>query len=60
MVYYNNKNIIIKIGSVMKTYLKISPLNVIDVKALVALEYLDFEGKYKNYTESHDFYELCC
>lgn len=43
----------------MKTYLKISGLNVIDVKALVALEYLDFEGKYKNYTESHDFFELC-
>lgn len=58
-VYYNSKNIIIKVGTVMKTYLKISGLNAIDVKALVALEYLDFEGKYKNYTESHDFYEIC-
>lgn len=43
----------------MKTYLKISGLNVIDVKALTALEYLDFEGKYKDYTESHDFSEVC-
>ncbi len=44
----------------MKTYLRHRTLNVIDVKELTALEYLDFEGKYKNYVESHNFYELCC
>lgn len=44
----------------MKTYLRHRTLNVIDVKELIALEYLDFEGKYKNYVESHNFYELCC
>ena len=43
----------------MTTYLRFCGLNVIDVKELVALEYLDFEGKYKNYTERHDFCELC-
>jgi len=43
----------------MKTYLRHRGLNVIDVKELIALEYLDFEGKYKNYTEKHDFCELC-
>lgn len=43
----------------MKTYLRISNLNVLDVKELTALEYLDFEGKYKGYSESHDFCELC-
>ena len=43
----------------MKTYLRHRSLNVIDVKELIALEYLDFEGKYKNYVEKHDFYELC-
>lgn len=43
----------------MKTYLRHKITNVIDVKGLVALEYLDFEGKYKEYTEKHDFYELC-
>lgn len=43
----------------MKTYLRHRTLNVIDVKELIALEYLDFEGKYKNYVESHNFYELC-
>ena len=43
----------------MKTYLRLSGLNVIDVKELIALEYLDFEGKYKNYTERHDFCEIC-
>ncbi len=43
----------------MKTYLRHKSLNVIDVKELIALEYLDFEGKYKNYIESHDFWELC-
>ncbi len=43
----------------MKTYLRHSIHNVIDVKELIALEYLDFEGKYKDYTEKHDFWELC-
>ncbi|MBR2884372.1 MAG: helix-turn-helix transcriptional regulator [Clostridia bacterium] len=43
----------------MKTYLKQRIVNVIDIKKLVALEYLDFEGKYKDYVESHDFWELC-
>ncbi len=43
----------------MKTYLRHKSMNVIDIKELVALEYLDFEGKYKNYTENHDFWEIC-
>ena len=43
----------------MKTYLRHKILNVIDVKELIALEYLDFEGKYKEYVERHDFWELC-
>lgn len=46
-------------GEVMKTYLRHRSQNVIDVKELIALEYLDFEGKYKNYVEKHDFCELC-
>ena len=43
----------------MKTYLRHSIQNVVDVKDLTALEYLDFEGKYRNYSELHDFWELC-
>lgn len=43
----------------MKTYLRHKILNVVDVKELFALEYLDFEGKYKDYVEKHDFWELC-
>ena len=43
----------------MKTYLRHRSLNLIDVKELIALEYLDFEGKYRDYTENHDFSELC-
>ena len=43
----------------MKTYLRHKILNVVDIKGLTALEYLDFEGKYRQYTESHDFWELC-
>lgn len=43
----------------MKTYLRHSVGNVIDIKELIALEYLDFEGKYRDYVESHDFWELC-
>lgn len=39
----------------MKTYLRHKIANVIDVKELIALEFLDFEGKYKDYTEKHDF-----
>ena len=43
----------------MKTYLRHRIWNVVEVKELIALEYLDFEGKYKDYSESHDFWELC-
>lgn len=43
----------------MKTYLRHKSLNVIDIKDLIALEYLDFEGKYKDYVEKHDFWEIC-
>ena len=43
----------------MKTYLRHKIYNVLDVKELIALEHLDFEGKYRNYQESHDFWELC-
>ncbi len=43
----------------MKTYLRHKIQNVVDIKGLVALEYLDFEGKYRDYVESHDFWELC-
>ena len=43
----------------MKTYLRHKVLNVIDIKELTALEYLDFEGKYKEYSEKHDFWEIC-
>lgn len=43
----------------MKTYLRHRIVNVVDIKELIALEYLDFEGKYKNYEEKHSFWELC-
>ncbi len=43
----------------MKTYLRHRIRNVIDVKELTALEFLDFEGKYRGYVEVHDFWELC-
>ena len=43
----------------MKTYLRHKSMNVIDIKELAALEYLDFEGKYGNYEEKHTFWELC-
>ena len=43
----------------MKTYLKHKIHNVVDIKGLTALEYLDFGGKYKNYEEQHNFWELC-
>ena len=42
----------------MKTYIKHRILNVVDIKRIHAIEYLDFEGKYKNYVEEHDFWEL--
>lgn len=43
----------------MKAYLRHRIHNVIDIRELIALEYLDFEGKYRNYEETHDFWELC-
>lgn len=43
----------------MKTYLRHRIYNVIDIKELIALEFLDFEGKYRDYVEAHDFWELC-
>lgn len=43
----------------MKVYLRHKIENVVDIKELFALEYLDFGGKYKDYVESHDFWELC-
>ena len=43
----------------MKTYLRHKIHNVVDIKGLHAVEYLDFDGKYKDYTEKHDFWELC-
>lgn len=43
----------------MKTYLRHRIHNVIDIRELIVLEYLDFEGKYRNYEETHDFWELC-
>lgn len=43
----------------MKTYLRHRIRNVIDIKELIVLEYLDFEGKYRDYVEAHDFWELC-
>ena len=43
----------------MKTYLRHRIYNVVDIKELFALEYLDLQGKYKDYSEAHDFWELC-
>lgn len=43
----------------MKNYLRHRICNVIDIKELIALEYLDFEGRYRDYVETHDFWELC-
>lgn len=43
----------------MKTYLRHCISNVLDIKELIALELLDFEGKYQNYEEAHDFWEIC-
>ena len=43
----------------MKTYLRHRIVNLVDVKELMALEYLDFAGKYADYCESHAFWEAC-
>ncbi len=43
----------------MKAYLRHRIHNVMDIRELIVLEYLDFEGKYRNYAEMHDFWELC-
>ena len=43
----------------MRSYIRHRIFNVIDIKELIVLEYPDFAGKYKNYEESHDFWELC-
>ncbi len=43
----------------MKTYLRHGIHNVVDVKEFLALEHLDFEGRYKEYVEKHDFWEIC-
>lgn len=43
----------------MKTYIRHKIYNALDVKELIALEPLDFEGKYRDYVENHDFWELC-
>lgn len=43
----------------MKTYIKHRIVNVVDIKRIHASEFLDFEGKYKDYVEAHDFWELC-
>ncbi len=43
----------------MKTYLRHRIVNLVDVKELMALEYLDFLGKYADYVESHAFWEMC-
>jgi len=43
----------------MKTYLRYRVHDLITVKDLIALEWLDFEGKYRAYSEAHNFWELC-
>lgn len=43
----------------MKSYMNHKILNLVEVKSLTAVKYLDFDGKYKNYIEKHDFWELC-
>lgn len=43
----------------MKKYLRHRVWNVVDVKELITLEYPDFYGKYRGYSERHDFFELC-
>ena len=43
----------------MKSYLHHKIYNAINIKGLTALEFLDFDGKYKDYSESHEFWEIC-
>lgn len=43
----------------MKTYIRHKIYNAIDIKELIAVEPLDFEGKYRDYVENHDFWEIC-
>ena len=43
----------------MKTYIRHKIYDAIDIKELIAVEPLDFEGKYRDYVENHDFWELC-
>ena len=43
----------------MKTYLRHKIHNVISIKELAAMEYLDFAGKYKDYVDKHSFWEMC-
>ncbi len=43
----------------MKEYIRHKIFNVVDIKGLAALEFLNFEGKYKDYVDKHDFWELC-
>ena len=43
----------------MRKYLRHRVWNVVDVKELIALEYPDFNVKYRGYAEKHDFFELC-
>ncbi len=43
----------------MKEYIRHKIFNVIDIKGLAALEFLDFKGKYRDYIDRHDFWELC-
>lgn len=43
----------------MKTYLRHKIHNVISIKELAAMEYLDFVGKYKDYVDKHNFWEMC-
>ncbi len=43
----------------MKDYIRHKIFNVVDIKGLTALEFLNFEGKYKGYVEKHDFWEIC-
>ncbi len=43
----------------MKEYIRHKIFNVVDVKGLATLEYLNPNGKYRDYVDKHDFWELC-
>ena len=43
----------------MRDYIRHEIINVVDIKGLTALEFLNFQGKYKAYSEKHNFWELC-